>query len=383
MVQCSNCGAWIADDQQFCPQCGAPRPSVNAYDSLKGKPTDPPPQPQPTATHPPQGATPKNIEQPKVYYSEPTAPGDGSGKRGCVIWGAVGCFVMLFVLACALVAGYIFYTQFYSGQSQVISTAIPTQLVPTLPIEQPTVVPPTAEQPTQPPAVTNTPSLPVAEHKGVSFRYDNTIAASVQGADVPEDNNPGNPFWSTPAHIEFSFQGYALPQTFHEPKIYIYPVDAYIAINPDAAGVIAELQALLAAKPPSPDAIPFLPLFNAAQIMRAKIKYFDFASGSGVRFLTEYAQNYAVINNFELFYTYQGLTADGKYYISAVLPISHPSLPANGDDIPGGDYDEFIKNYDQYLIDTVNALNGQPPNSYNPAIGKLDKMIKSLTVATP
>jgi hypothetical protein len=27
------------------------------------------------------------------------------------------------------------------------------------------------------------------------------------------------------------------------------------------------------------------------------------------------------------FYTFQGLTSDGNYYIAAVLPVTHPDLP--------------------------------------------------------
>ena len=73
----------------------------------------------------------------------------------------------------------------------------------------------------------------------------------------------------------------------------------------------------------------------------AKGKLQPFVSGIGVRFLTEYAQYFVPVNNHDLFYTYQGLTNDGQYWISVILPINHPDLPANADNSsrrsnPGG-----------------------------------------------
>ncbi|MEO8354588.1 MAG: hypothetical protein ABI621_01610 [Chloroflexota bacterium] len=38
----------------------------------------------------------------------------------------------------------------------------------------------------------------------------------------------------------------------------------------------------------------------------------NFQNGRGIRFLTQYAQYPAPINNHELFYHFQGLTNDGK-----------------------------------------------------------------------
>ena len=68
--------------------------------------------------------------------------------------------------------------------------------------------------------------------------------------------------------------------------------------------------------------MPFLPLFNAAQVMHTHLQYLDFKNGQGLRYLTEFDQGIIPINNYELIYTYQGLTGDGKYYVAAVLPVN-------------------------------------------------------------
>jgi hypothetical protein len=383
MVQCSNCGTWIADDQQFCPQCGAPKPTVNLYNTSGGQQAQPASPPQPASAQSQQMGVQGNAPQPKAYYGVQPPPQEEPNKKGCWLWGGIGCLVVVVLFACATIAGYFYYNNYvYSPipTNPIVATMFTPQIMPTQIPAQPTVPSTSPPSPTQIQPTDTIPTLPKAEFNGISFFYDKSIANNSQGKVVPADIQSGNEFWSYPEHIAFDFQGYVLPQTFHDPVIAVYPVDAYQAINPSAIDIIAGLKNLLATKPPTATALPFLPVFNAGQMIQAKIDYFDFKNGSGVRYLTEFSQSYAVINNFELIYTYQGLTSDEKYYVSAILPISHPSLPPNGDEIPGGDYDDFIAHYEQYITDTTNALNGQPPESFTPSIIKLDQMLKSLNV---
>jgi hypothetical protein len=99
-----------------------------------------------------------------------------------------------------------------------------------------------------------------------------------------------------------------------------------------------------------------------------------FSSGNGIRFLTQYSQFADPINNHEVFYTYQGLTSDGKYWISATLPISNPLLPADGTNPPN------TQNWDSYLAAMATQLNAQPPESYSPTITMLDALIASISI---
>jgi len=93
-----------------------------------------------------------------------------------------------------------------------------------------------------------------------------------------------------------------------------------------------------------------------------------------------YGQAFYPVNNNSVFYTFQGLTDDSAYYIAAVLPVSHPSLPATGDDIPGGDFDAFVANIETYWIETKANLEAQPNNSFTPDISLLDAMFESFSV---
>jgi hypothetical protein len=127
--------------------------------------------------------------------------------------------------------------------------------------------------------------------------------------------------------------------------------------------------------------LPLLPVFNAAQIFYSQAAVVQFQNGKGVRYLTEYAQSFAPINNKDIFYTFQGLTADGQYWVSAILPISNPILPGNGDNPPTGQsWEDFSNSYESYIADIIAQLNAQSPGSFAPTINMLDALINSIVV---
>ena len=104
----------------------------------------------------------------------------------------------------------------------------------------------------------------------------------------------------------------------------------YEKISQVAAERVQAMQALLAPKPAAPDQeIPVLPVYNAAQVFRAQVQYVNMQNGAGVRFVTMYSQGLMPATNKDVFYTYQGLTSDGAYWVSAILPVNAAFLPAD------------------------------------------------------
>ena len=195
-----------------------------------------------------------------------------------------------------------------------------------------------------------------------------------QGRSPRQNEQPG---WGTaPEHIKFELDGYVLYGTFHEAHILVYPAQEYAAVNEGAARNIASLQAILnGSAAPTAENLPGIAAFNAGQLFAAQIQIIQFANGSGVRFLTEYGQYFATANNHDLFYQFQGLTSDGKYYIIAVLPASHPLLafdekpetvpPTGGIPFPGYDNESALTTY---YTDVVNLLNSATPESFQPTL---------------
>ena len=197
-----------------------------------------------------------------------------------------------------------------------------------------------------------------------------TVAAVPAGAD--------GPLWDVlPQHRRITLQGYPVTDHLLQPQIFVYPVAGLAEYNEAAGQRAVDLQALLESRQ-SADRMPFLPLFNAAQVMHTQVDYLDFKNGQGVRYLTQFDQAPLPINSFELIYTFQGLTDDGQTYIAAVLPVTHPDLPATP--LVNEQQIAELSDFAAYLAQTVAWLEQQPGDSFTPNLAQLDALIQSLEV---
>jgi hypothetical protein len=252
-------------------------------------------------------------------------------------------------------------------------TAIPGTAMPPVATETPAIV--------ETPTVTLTPTIAAnVQCNKLSFFLDPAVASSYTCETVPEniENDP----WQLPEYTQVTLQGYVLPpdQPYFQ-TIHVYRLAEFLALRPQASTSVDALKALIAGGAPGADALPVMDLLGAAQEFHAQYKVVSFAGGSGIRFISQYAQYYAPINNRDMFLIFQGLTSDGQYYVSAILRISNPILPANPDNPPGGmTWDEFGNQFDAYIVDITNQLNAQPEASFVPGIPLLDAMIQSITI---
>jgi hypothetical protein len=242
----------------------------------------------------------------------------------------------------------------------------------------PTQPPPTATGPQK-----EQPSIsPNVSYEGISFYRDPALAGSVDMLTIPEEQGTADaPLWTAnPTYYNFTFGSYLPQGTFHQPELYVYPLADYIALAPEVAAIAYDLQQILASQPGEPGEIPFLPFFNAAQFFQAQVAYLDFQSGSGVRFLTMYGQSTWPVDNYSLFYTFQGLTSDQKYYVAAIFPVNHPDLPDDGSEVVGDDWLGFDENFPNYLEDTAAQLDAYPADSFTPDLTQLDALIQSIQI---
>lgn len=232
--------------------------------------------------------------------------------------------------------------------------------------------PPTAAEPTA--IVSADSGLP-----GISLDTGD-IAANFQSETVAAPTNSSDvPYWELlPEHLRVTLQDYPITDHLMMPQIFIYPLKELEAVNEGAGQIAASLQTLIQS-PQEIANMPFLPLFNAAQVMHVHVQYLDFKNGQGLRYLTEFDQGFVPINNHELIYTYQGLTSDGNYYVAAVLPVNHPSLPAD-ETVTGNEPSEFTSDFPTYLANVVSSLNPQAANTFTPDLTQLDAMMSSLEV---
>jgi hypothetical protein len=214
----------------------------------------------------------------------------------------------------------------------------------------------------------------------LSFNLNPFLATSIKCETVPESST-AMPFNTYPQYTKVSLVGYPLEGRMMQPVISVFPVQGYSGLLPDVVGPdVSALQALIAGGAPGDTDIPILPVQNARQLFLAQYAVDQFPNGSGVRYITQYAQAYVPINNHELFFSFQGLTSDGKYWISIIVPISHPSLWDTEGDPSNSIWTAINDNPDAYYAQIAADLNSKLPRSFVPTIVLLDALINSITI---
>ncbi len=217
----------------------------------------------------------------------------------------------------------------------------------------------------------------------ISFAYPDSLAGDAIFEE--HDGFPNDELAPIPDFTTISFADYILSDTFISPVIYIFEAEEYRAVNDYAEQAINLLDEGLADSSVFDAAfeMPFLPLYNAAQVFHASLKLIDFNGGSGLRYLTMYAQDAVPVINEGLFYTFQGLTDDRRYYISLVMPVNNPGLPADLEVFFSSiddDYEAFFDNYHEFLEEGLEILDQSDDETFTPALNVLDDLVMTLRV---
>jgi hypothetical protein len=287
------------------------------------------------------------------------------------------------------------------------TTAIPATAVPSQISESATGVPATAVPSLIPPSPTLMPATAVPNptatvHQSASEGVEVTsgplrvvlppsIANGIRGSQIPRNEGQNAPPWDmTPGHTILTLEGYHLQGKSHLPQIYVYPAQGYAEMVPGAFESIRRLDNIFGnpGAPTSVNPLPTVPFFNTQQAFASNIQILSFQNGRGVRFLTEYAQYPISANNQDLFYSFQGLSSDGTYYIIVILPISSRALAETSDPgavLPSGGIpypDLTSPNADMpgYYSAVTTLLNSAPQAEFTPTLSQLDLLIQSMRI---
>ncbi|MFC4456359.1 hypothetical protein [Deinococcus sonorensis] len=190
-----------------------------------------------------------------------------------------------------------------------------------------------------------------------------------------------------PAHVEATFG----PRDGSTVRLLeVYPVAGLLA--QDTGKVRARIDSLrtLLKGHPAPNRIrgelPFLPLVPAAQLLNGAVNDVDFPGGRGVRFLVAFSQEVAPVTRGQVFYTFQGLTNDGKHYVSLQygvplreLPLgtSAPELKGVFDALSSGDEPRANTAWNGYVARTKRQLDALMDD---PRLTRLDAFVRSIRV---
>lgn len=226
----------------------------------------------------------------------------------------------------------------------------------------------------------------VISYENVQFTVDAALGVSnVEAQTMPSSADvEGGAYWELlPDYVEFSFDGFmGAEEVDFLALVNVYPVRELEALREDVAEVVTPeidlLRTLLEERPEfeTVEDVPYLPLMNAAQVLWAQPQYLDFDGGSGVRYVTVFQQAPDAITGERLIYTFQGLTDDGEYYISASFPVSAPPLVAD----PVA-YDVEMDN-NAYRAEVIARLNPLAEEEFTPDLTLLDNLVRSLVVTS-
>lgn len=231
------------------------------------------------------------------------------------------------------------------------------------------------------------PTLPAANVtcNELSFYLDPALGSGGACVTVPENATSDIPMYYVfiyPGHTELTIENYPLTGTQFPPQIWIYPVDRFSELLPEQIPPrVSSLQNLIANGAGDSAVLPFLPVIPQTQSFHIFESGLSFNGGQGVRFITEYSESPTPISSKCILYTFQGLTADGRYWVAVTLPISNASLPATNNTLPEGYTDEsLIQGYDAYVGEVKATLEAQTLDSFFPAIESLDTLVRSISI---
>ncbi|HYR07980.1 MAG TPA: hypothetical protein VEQ60_09435 [Longimicrobium sp.] len=188
---------------------------------------------------------------------------------------------------------------------------------------------------------------------------------------VPHVAGAAPPLNGQPVRLRLRFDGDSLPAAVNplQRQVLVYPLAAYRALFSAGEQVllderVAAFRRLLASKPEFVDAeeIPVLPDPGAAQAFRARIRYLRFDGGAGVAFITRYGTGEA-FRDAPLVWTFQGVTDDGRYWVSFFHPLHAEGLPETGPEYA-----------------TARRLDATHPDDFRPSPDALAAVVSTLRV---
>lgn len=220
------------------------------------------------------------------------------------------------------------------------------------------------------------------------------VADSIEGSLVPYQPIVEGPGLSgMPEHLVYGFNGETVDSFAPMyPQLRVFPVGQYEAIynnvgNSVITDYIAALkQQIVEGSTELPadmsQPLPFLPVFNAAQDLAANVKAIEFGNGNGYRFITHYGQAADAFLSGQIFYTFQGLTDDGKYLVVLIFPLQTDLLPQSYDEVPQEVFDGIMDGtgFEEYRQGVITTLNGATSDDFTPTLDALDAMMSGLSV---
>lgn len=228
---------------------------------------------------------------------------------------------------------------------------------------------------------------------GVSVNFDPAFALGVNltryAGDPADLQQPGG---AEPPYTQFIYyDNLPVPEHAYDAKVAVRVYDIISTqAYPETNAQVASLSTLLSTRVDlnayqtvtdiaSDNALPFLPVAPAAQIIRARAEYIELPNMSGIHYITAYRQDASPFLSNDFTYTFQGITDDGTRYISVTAPLNVATFPA---DFPADfDNDAFVAGMTEYLNQSIAQINTGADSDFTPTLSELGALVNSLAYA--
>lgn len=227
----------------------------------------------------------------------------------------------------------------------------------------------------------------------IAFTFSENIATGVQIETVNAGTNV-SPFMiqaaESPPHTLITFLDY-IPANHEEidrenmraPVIRIYETADLPRFELNGITYADEAAALTELLQQRPDleiqeSLPFLPLIPGIQTLNARPRYVENESAHGIAYLTHRADRAGIVLEGRVFYTFQGFSKDGRYYIAAWLSVDSGVLPVVFS--AKADFDAIMENYGLYKEARVTALTWQEADAFYPPLSDLDALFDRFVI---
>ena len=128
--------------------------------------------------------------------------------------------------------------------------------------------------------------------------------------------------------------------------------------------------------------LPYLPIEEAAQAIAARVTYIDTPELSGVAYVTGFRQDVFPFARGDFWYTFQGLSTDGRWYVAVDWLLDASMFPATITQADARRVGTSASRWERYVKRTVATLDAAEPTAFTPSLTVLDDLVRSIDFAS-
>jgi hypothetical protein len=230
---------------------------------------------------------------------------------------------------------------------------------------------------------------------GIGFTFDEALGASVNITQVPaEPPMPDTPLFASPHHLAFTVygprsEGAKVPRANSAPGVVRFYPTADLADYAWPSQQLADLQSLVDARPDlaaytaaddveGAQSLPFVLDGSSGQAIHARAHYVDTPDLAGVAFLTVFRQDVYPFAAGDFWYTFQGLSTDGSWYVAADFAIEAGAFPAKVSQ-KQAKRTSTVGKWLEYQERSLETLDEAAPGAFTPPLTSIDALVESIT----